>query len=256
MRCTRCATLYTIDGIERAYDGGYVEEPEPAPFLARRFDEIVARFESSRRNGRLLDVGFGAGDLLDAALRGGWTVSGVEVARAAVERARRRGVDAFHGMLHEARFETAAFDVVVAVEILEHVTDVEPLLVEIARVLRPGGLLWATTPHGRGLSARILGASWSVVSPPSHVQLFSIRGLRELLRRTGFAAVTIDAEGVNPHELLHRGRVTAKERLDSGYALIAFFEERRGRRLVKRVLNRTLSLARLGDSLKISARRG
>lgn len=255
MRCGRCATLYTIDGIEHAYEGGYAGEPEPAPFLARRFDEIVARFAPSRRTGRLLDVGFGVGDLLDASRRAGWTVTGVELACAAVERARRRGIDAFHGTLAEARFDAASFDVVIASEIVEHVTHVEPLLVDIARVLRPGGLLWATTPHARGISARVLGMSWSVVDPPSHVQLFSIRGLRELLRRSGFVEVVIGAEGVNPHELLQRGRVTSKERIDSGYALNAFFEERPGRRFVKRVLNRALSLARLGDTLKVSARR-
>jgi len=255
LRCERCATLYTIDGIEHTYDAGYAGESEAPPFLARRFDDIVARFDSSRRNGRLLDIGFGAGDLLDAARRAGWTTAGVEVARAAVERARQSGTEAFHGTLQEARFEAASFDVVSAEEILEHVTDVRPLLVEIARVLRPGGLLWATTPHARGLSARVLGASWSVVNPPSHVQLFSIRGLRALLRRTGFGGVTIDAEGVNPHELLRRGHVTSRERLDSAYALNAFFEEDRGRRFVKRVVNRALSITRLGDSLKVFARR-
>jgi len=113
---------------------------------------------------------------------------------------------------------------------VEHITAVGPLLAGIARVLRPGGLLWATTPHARGISARILGASWSVVDPPSHLQLFSIRGLRKLLRRSGFDEVLIDAEGVNPQELLRRGRVTSRERIESGYALNAFFEEHRGRR--------------------------
>jgi hypothetical protein len=138
---------------------------------------------------------------------------------------------------------------------VEHITAVGPLLAGIARVLRPGGLLWATTPHARGISARILGASWSVVDPPSHLQLFSIRGLRKLLRRSGFDEVLIDAEGVNPQELLRRGRVTSRERIESGYALNAFFEEHRGRRFVKRVLNRALAIVHLGDTLKVSARR-
>jgi len=259
VRCRRCATLFTARAVSNAYDDYYGDENLSVPeFVARRLDDIVATFAPARCSGRLLDIGFGAGELLEAARRAGWSVSGVEVSLPAVEQARRRGIDAFHGSLAEARYKAASFDVVVASEIFEHVVAARPLLDDIARVLRPGGLLWATTPHGRGLSARILGASWSVVSPPEHVQLFSIDGLRQLLGAAGFGDITIAAEGVNPQEILHglRGeRMKSQERLGSAYALNAFFEERPGRRAVKRAVNRVLSSLRLGDSLKVTARR-
>ncbi len=259
VRCRGCATLYTSDAVSKVYDDYYTEDNLAVPpFLAKRLDDIVAGFASSRRTGRLLDVGFGSGELLEAARRAGWTVSGVEVAWPAVEQARRRGIDAFHGALADAPYEAASFDVVLASEIFEHVSDVRPLLDDIARVLRPGGLLWGTTPHARGISARLLGVSWSVIAPPEHVQLFSIDGLRQLLRAAGFGDIAISAEGVNPHEILQRLRgekIRAGERIDAAYALNAFFEDRRGRRAVKRTINRVLSALRLGDSLKISARR-
>jgi len=255
VRCRRCATLFTSDAACGTYDDYYnAENLEVPQFLAKRLDDIVAAFAPARRGGRLLDVGFGSGELLEAARRAGWAVSGVEVALPAVEQARRRGVDAFHGTLHDAPFEAGSFDVVVASEIFEHICDVRPLLDDVARVLRPGGLLWATTPHSRGLSARLLGASWSVVSPPEHVQLFSIAGMRALLRSAGFGDAVISAEGVNPYEILHRGKMEGR-RVDSAYAVNAFFEERRGRRAVKRAINRVLSALRLGDSLKITARK-
>ena len=256
VRCRRCATLYTAEAVENAYGDRYAEAAEPASFLAGRLDDIVAGFESLRCTGRLLDVGFGAGDLLLAARRAGWSVSGVEVARPAVERARQQGIEAFHGTLAEAGYEAGAFDVIVASELVEHIIEVGPLLATIHGLLRRGGLLWATTPHGRGLSARLLGPSWSVVNPPEHVQLFSIRGVRELFRRAGFASVSILAEGTNPQEIWQhwRGReVSSARRIDSAYALNAFLEQHRGRRAVKRAANRVLSMLRLGDSLKIAA---
>lgn len=259
VRCRRCGTLYTSAAAQKVYDDYYsAANLEVPPFLARRLDEIVAGFAASRRTGRLLDVGFGAGELLEAARRAGWTVMGVEVAGPAVEQARRRGIEAFHGTLADAQFGAGAFDVVVASEIFEHISDVRPLLGEIARVLRPDGLLWATTPHSRGLSARLLGAKWSVINPPEHVQLFSIRGLRQLLRGAGFDDVSIRALGVNPQEILHawRGRKTsAGERVGSAYALNAFFEDRPVRRAVKQGINGVLSALHLGDSLKVAARR-
>ena len=49
------------------------------------------------------------------------------------------------------------------IEVIEHVADVSALLAASRRLLRPGGALYVTTPHGRGISARLLGTSWSVV---------------------------------------------------------------------------------------------
>jgi len=256
--CNNCATLYVADRVQKTYDAGYAEEAAPVSFLPKRLDNIIAGFATSRSTGRLLDVGFGSGYLLDAARRAGWQVSGVELAGASVERAKRRGIDTFHGTLVDAHYEAGSFDVVVAAEVLEHIIEVVPVLTEIERVLRPGGLLWATTPHGRGVSARLLGASWSVIAPPGHIQLFSRGGIRALLQRTGFVRVSVAAEGVNPGEILQhlRGqRVSAGQRINAAYALNAFFEESATRRFVKWAINRVLSVSRLGDSLKVKARK-
>jgi len=59
VRCGRCATLYTSDAVQKAYDDLYAEEnPHYPPFLRKRLDDIVAGFAPSRRTGRLLEVGF------------------------------------------------------------------------------------------------------------------------------------------------------------------------------------------------------
>src|SRR5206468_4234986 len=160
------------------------------------------------------------------------------------ESARRRGIDAFHGTLDRAPYEAQSFDVVIATEILEHIIESAELLLQIRRVLRPGGLLWATTPHGLGLSARILGLSWSVIAPPEHVQLFSVYGIRKLLERAGYQPLHIAAEGINPQELIQRvrgGQTSTSQRIESAYALNSFFEERPMRRAVKAAVNRLLS---------------
>lgn len=256
LRCRRCLTLYTRDRTEMVYEAWYLERVAVADFVTQRLDRIVAKFEKFRRTGRLLDVGFGGGELLDAARRAGWQVHGVDVSAEAVDRARQRGIEATHGTLANASFDSASFDVVVAVESLEHIADLVPLLTEARRVLRPGGLLWITTPHGRGLSARILGTAWSVVSPPEHIQLFSIRGIRTLLRSCGFTRVSISAESLDVPGLLaafRRRPITSSERIEGAYTVNAFFEDRLARRAAKNAANQILSLLRLGDSLKVSA---
>lgn len=265
--CRLCKTLYTshLPNIEDAetYEDYYHEENLTVPaFINQQLDEIVADFAPYRQTGALLDVGFGAGTLLEAARRGGWQTCGVEVAQSAVDHVRGMGYDVFCGTLQDAHYPENHFDVVTASEVLEHVADPQVVLHEIARVLRPGGLLWLTTPHGRGLSARMLGLKWSIVSPREHLQLFSVSGLKKMLDDNDFRCRRIATEGVNPYELLQglRGRqlgsateTPGDERVASGYQLNEALMASPSRRLLKSALNGLLNLGRLGDSLKIWA---
>ena len=213
LSCRGCRTLYAsslpTSGESEDYDGYYSEGNLSVPdFIARRLDEIIAGFEPYRREGRLLDVGCGAGTFLRAAGRAGWVAEGVEVSATAAEHNRAAGFEVFNGELAAARYPEGRFDVVILSEVLEHVAEPREMLREILRVLRPGGLLWATTPNGRGLSARALGLGWSAVSPPEHLHLFSSRAARALLAEAGFGRVRVATEGANPFEILRalRGR--------------------------------------------------
>jgi 2-polyprenyl-3-methyl-5-hydroxy-6-metoxy-1,4-benzoquinol methylase len=271
LTCRGCKTLYTahLPDTESAedYDSYYQEENLTVPdFINQRLDEIIAEFASYRREGRLLDVGFGAGTLLEAARRNGWHAFGVEVSQTAADHVRGLGFEVFWGTLAEARYPSNYFDVVTASEILEHVGDPEIILQEIARVLRPGGLLWLTTPHGRGVSAHILGLKWSTVSPPEHLQLFSRSGINKMLTAAKLRPVRIVTEGLNPYELLHGLRARSEQsqatgesgepgflRVESSYRLNEALMASPSRRRLKDALNSLLNLGRLGDSLKIWA---
>ncbi len=263
LSCQKCGTLYTsgLPAPESAedYDGYYNSENLSVPdFINKRLDEIVAGFSAYRQNGRLLDIGFGAGTVLQAAARAGWTATGIEVSQTAVEYVRGLGFTVFCGELAEAKYPDGHFDVITASEVLEHVPEPDALLREMARVLRPGGLLWATTPNGKGLSSRLLGLKWSTVSPPEHLQLFSLKGLKTMLDAAGFRRVRIVTHGVNPFEILHtlrqrrsNGEVQeCSDRVGSSYRLNEFLTESHSRKALKGIANGLLSVGHFGDSLK------
>lgn len=98
---------------------------------------------------RVLEVGCGEGELAEQ-LATSLTAEVVAVDQSPrmVELTRARGVDARVADVQDLPFPNGAFDVVVAAWMLYHVADIDRGLDEIARVLRPGGLLVAVT-NGR-----------------------------------------------------------------------------------------------------------
>jgi len=263
-RCGRCACRFAGRLPSRAELNAYYETYYPSAgvtlpeFLRVRLAEIVAGFRPYRRTGKLLDVGFGAGLLLSAAHQAGWECWGTELSAQMVEAGRAQGWNVSFGDLPELELPEGEFDVVCLVEVLEHLGEPLTYLRRCRSLLRPGGLLYATTPNGSGLNSRLLGTEWSIYSPPEHLQLFTPRTAAVALRKTGFDQWSIRTEGLNPSEL--RKRMSRSSggcevaRNEAGFALNERLSSGRGPRLAKRVANEVLSRTRAGDTLKLFAR--
>jgi SAM-dependent methyltransferase len=101
---------------------------------------------------RVLEVGCGRGELAERIGKElGAGVVAVDQSERMVELTRARGVEAMVGDVQELPFADASFDCAVAAWMLYHVPDVDRGLAELARVLRPGGRLVATTNGERTL---------------------------------------------------------------------------------------------------------
>jgi 2-polyprenyl-3-methyl-5-hydroxy-6-metoxy-1,4-benzoquinol methylase len=183
--------------------------PEGAPQagleLRRRFllERVGAPRSSDGRAARVLDVGCGEGHLTSALVSAGFDVVGVDVSEEPLRRARAKypGLD-LRRIPPEGSWPLpdAAFDMVWAGEVIEHVTDTPGWLSEVRRVLRSGGLLALSTPaHGRlELLALALspGAFAAHFDPRSdHVRFYSSRTLSRLLDDFGFYDVDVRVRG-------------------------------------------------------------
>lgn len=101
---------------------------------------------------RVLEVGAGRGELGERIQRElGPHVVAIDQSERMVELTRARGVEAMVGDVQELPFEEGSFDCAVAAFMLYHVPDLDRGLAELARVLRPGGRLVATTNGERNL---------------------------------------------------------------------------------------------------------
>lgn len=261
--CASCATTYVdrtpaAEELAAVYDGYYGAQNLVVPdFVSRRLGEIIGPFAHYRSSGRLLDVGFGAGVLLAKADEMGWECWGQEISPEPLRVARERGWRVIEGDLCAAQLPDGHFDVICIAEVVEHLPNPADYLRASYRLLRPGGLLYVTTPNGRSLTARLLGVDWSVYSAPEHLQLFSRQSLARALRQVGFTAVRTATEGLNPAELLAKWNRSpgTVDRVQTAYALNQRMSSGTFPRLAKRVINRLLTLTRLGESIKCWAER-
>jgi ubiquinone/menaquinone biosynthesis C-methylase UbiE len=175
-------------------------DPEPWEWERRR----ALLLGEARPGERVLDLGCGAGRFVAALREAGAEPVGVELAEAALERARvnapgadlRRVAD--DGSLP---LEHASVDLVWCSEVLEHVADTAYLLLEVRRVLRPGGRLLVTAPfHGRAKAALIALARFDAHFDPlgQHLRFYTRSSLSATLQRSGFEAVRVRAWGGAP----------------------------------------------------------
>ncbi len=111
----------------------------PLHWLAAARAEFVP--VATRDRSVLLDLACGGGLLAPRVATKGHCHVGIDITPACTALAHAHGVATVRGDVLALPFATASADVVVAGEILEHVRDVDAVVGEIGRVLRPGGTL-------------------------------------------------------------------------------------------------------------------
>jgi SAM-dependent methyltransferase len=169
-----------------------------APDLELRRGFLLANASAGER---ALDLGCGTGVFTAELARAGLRAIGVEVAEAALARARTQhpSIDfrlaPIDGPLP---LEDSEFDLVWCSEVIEHVADTARWLSEVRRVLAPGGRLLLTTPsHGR-LRVALGGVERFSEPLGDHLHLYTHRSLARLLLEFGFAKIEIHGAGGAP----------------------------------------------------------
>jgi len=168
------------------------EGPDPREVALEAVAEVAP--------GRVLEVGGGPGEL--AARIGeelGCDVVMVDVSPRMVELATARGIDARIGDAGSLPFEDGSFDCVVAAWMLFHLPDIDSGVAELARVLRPGGRLVATTNserHLRELREIAGNAAWERVFTRENGADLIARHFEHVDRRDTDGWVTIDDPGI------------------------------------------------------------
>ncbi|MFY9607523.1 MAG: class I SAM-dependent methyltransferase [Blastocatellia bacterium] len=263
MRCGSCSLVFhstfTDEAELREYYDDYYDGENLAfsPITDSRFRGLLRSLESYRQSNHILDVGCGSGHFLKVAIEMGWKAHGTEIASSAFEQLSRLGINSFCGKLECANYSGESFDVVYCSEVIEHLVDPMTLLREIGRILRPGGLLYLTTPNFDSLSRRLLGSKWRVIGK-EHICYFTPGSLARAMREAGFQRVAVRTRNIDPNEI--RKAFTRRPfEAGTGFQASATEELRRqldakpALRLAKNVANLILGVTGTGDTVVVRA---
>ena len=207
--CKRCRLRYVNPRIDRqTLEVGYTETYYPPDKVERIRTDSMEWLQMSERltelekqhqgKGRLLDVGCGIGTFLHLAHERGWESHGVDPSKSGSDFAQEvHKLDVQCGDLFDADFPSAHFDAITLYHVLEHISELNPFLSELRRVLKPAGsekkasTLVIEVPNGEGLQSRLQKADWPYVHPRDHLYYFSARSLPRLLEKHGFGNITL-----------------------------------------------------------------
>lgn len=164
-------------------------------------DKYAAVAERLLPGSRVLDVGCHTGYFVAALAARGFAVQGIDADQEAVAVAQRNGVAAACADIESPSFpppELGEFDVILLMDVLEHLRDPADLLRRLKRLLGANGKVVVTGPNVAYWAVRknLLLGRWNYtdggILDRTHLCFFTARTWRELLESAGYSVVRLD----------------------------------------------------------------
>ena len=202
-RCTdcRCVSVSPMlsDRLNEIYPTNYYAYAPPSANLVSRvklwldksnFRKLLSRINAKQL--RVLDIGGGTGWQLDILKsvdpRINYTCE-VDLDAKGAEIARQAGHASFCGKIEDFQSDER-FDLILLLNLIEHVPNPLEILQKVAMLLSPGGLALIQTPNYDSLDARLFRKkNWGGLHCPRHFILFEIKGFSQLCSKAGLKVV-------------------------------------------------------------------
>jgi 2-polyprenyl-3-methyl-5-hydroxy-6-metoxy-1,4-benzoquinol methylase len=210
LACSAChfvtANISLSEGeLRRLYSAGYFRGEEYKDYVAERALlekhfrirlKRLLRYVQAPEGKRLLEIGCAYGFFLSVARTSFREIEGLDVSEDAVQYATKElGLKATTGdfLTYEAR---EPVDVVCLWDTIEHLEKPHLYLERASAMMNPGAVMAITTGDIGSLAARLRGARWRQIHPPTHLQYFSKKTLVRLLAKYGFRVRYCGHEGM------------------------------------------------------------
>jgi 2-polyprenyl-3-methyl-5-hydroxy-6-metoxy-1,4-benzoquinol methylase len=186
-----------------AVQGGGYDLKETSYFAMARVDYVAALPENPEAS--ILEIGCSNGATGALALAKGkcGRYCGVELFPEPAAAAREQLTEVLEGDVEQIELPWAAesFDALILSEVLEHLRDPWALLARLRPLVRPGGLVFASTPNAahREIIAMLLRGRWDLRSygplDATHLRWFTPSSLRQAFEDAGFVVDSVGPLG-------------------------------------------------------------
>lgn len=165
--------------------------------LRRRYEAIISFMQDNLQEGKVLDVGSAQGYLTVMLLSKGYDVISLDISPLRVvkvrDRAANRGLNP-HCIAADALelpFTNESLDIIIAGEVIEHLTEPEKTLNEFYRILKPKGILIVTVPHDEKISYQVCIHCHKLTPSSGHLHSFDDKKLTRVVEQAGFNVLHI-----------------------------------------------------------------
>jgi 2-polyprenyl-3-methyl-5-hydroxy-6-metoxy-1,4-benzoquinol methylase len=190
------AALYSARYFQGEEYRDYFAERDLIERQCRRRLSMLLKFVPAAASKQLFEIGSAYGFFLSVASKAFRGVRGIDISADAAEAARTRvGVDVATGDFLSAPI-SGPIDVVCLWDTIEHLAFPGRYLERAAAMMPPGGTIAISTGDIDSVVARLRGAKWRQIHPPTHLHYFSRRTLTRLLNAHGFDVAHVEHEGV------------------------------------------------------------
>lgn len=199
VECGRCGLIYSNPIfheekiIELYRQSKFINEPQLTNYLQTYKEELAKLNAYIERKENLLEIGCASGFFLEAALEMGFkNVIGVEPCENAIEQAVPKIKDKIIlDIFKDKLFEYETFDVICFFQIFDHLVDPNSFLVNVYKVLKPGGLILSVNHNIHSWLTRILGEN-SPMFDIGHIYLFDKVTMKKILEDHNFEVLYIN----------------------------------------------------------------
>jgi 2-polyprenyl-3-methyl-5-hydroxy-6-metoxy-1,4-benzoquinol methylase len=223
-----------------------------SPITIKRYHTLLDQFETYRKTNNIVDIGCGGGVFLIEAKKRGWNVYGTEYTPEGIEFCAQKGIRMHQG-LNLANYEKPEnfFDVITSLEVIEHMPYAKEEVANYYQLLRPGGIVYITTPNFNSISRSLAKDKWNILEYPEHLSYYTKKTLTYLFKSVGFRRVNFATTGISFDRLRRNvGSINFSNDKKNDEQLRMITEEKPFFRLAKEITNSLLTLTSKGDTLK------
>ncbi len=139
--------------------------------------KLITRLTKKRE---LLDFGCATGHFIRFCEQRGWSVTGLEPN----EQARATALSGLNGSVHEELKEISqTFDIITAWHVIEHVSNLNETIKQLAKLLNDKGTLVIALPNCNSLDAKHYKEHWAGYDVPRHLYHFTQKSFSNLLSK-------------------------------------------------------------------------